>query len=83
MAIDDIICQVGVVTFGCAAIWFVSRKERWSRWGYILGLFSQPVWFYTFGKHKQWGMLLLSVWYLYSWSQGVWNYWIQPWRKSR
>ena len=70
--------QLGILLFGCPAIWFVGRKEDWKRWGYILGMCSQPFWFYTSISKGQWGIAVLSLWYLYSWSQGVYNYWIKP-----
>lgn len=75
MKID--ICQIGILIFGCSAVWFVGRKERWKRWGYILGLCSQPFWFWTTITHEQYGIALLSLWYTYSWGQGIYNYWIR------
>lgn len=69
--------QICIIIFGASAIWLVSRRERWSRWGYIAGLLSQPFWFWTTIKHEQWGVLALAVWYTYSWMQGVYNYWIR------
>ena len=70
----DTIAQVGIGIFGCSAIWLVGRKESWRKWGYLLGLCGQPFWIYTTVTHQQWGILALSVWYAYSWAQGVWNY---------
>jgi len=71
------ISQIWILVFGCSAVWFVGRLEKWRRWGYILGLLSQPAWLYTSIVHEQWGIALLSVWYTYSWGQGVYNYWIK------
>ncbi len=62
---------------GSTSIWLVSRTEKWSRWGYIIGLMSQPFWFYNSYINEQWGILLMSCFYTYSWSQGVYNYWIK------
>lgn len=73
----NICCQVWIVIFGCAAVWFVGRREKWSRWGYVLGLLSQPAWFYTAIKHEQWGIVILCAWYTYSWGQGIYNYWLR------
>jgi hypothetical protein len=73
----DIICQVWITIFGASAIWFVSRREHWKRWGYILGMLSQPAWVYTTILHEQYGILVLSFWYTYSWGQGIYNYWIK------
>ena len=62
---------------GSLAIWFVSRKEDWKRWGYIIGLIGQPFWIYTAYQQHQWGLFLLTLIYTYSWSQGIYNYWIK------
>lgn len=83
MELIDIICQTFIVFFGCGAIWLVSRKETWRRWGYILGLMSQPFWFVETIQYQQWGMLLLSCWYTYSWGQGIYNYWIKEEREKK
>jgi len=71
------IAQIGILLFGCSAVWFVSRKEKWMRWGYILGVLSQPFWLWTSITHEQWGIAILSAWYTYSWSMGIYNYWIK------
>lgn len=71
------IAQIGIMIFGASAIWFVGRKENWRRWGYILGLCSQPFWVWTAYQNEQWGILLMTFFYAYSWAQGVWNFWIE------
>lgn len=70
------ISQVFIMILGASAIWFVSRKEDWKRWGYIFGMLSQPFWFYTAYINEQWGILVMCLFYTYSWGQGIWNYWI-------
>lgn len=74
---DKAIIQFGLFAFSAAAIWFVGRKEKWSRWGHICGLASQPFWIYTTIQAEQWGMLALSLFYAYCWGTGVYNYWIK------
>ncbi len=69
--------QLMIVLLGCSAIWFVSRKEQWKKWGYILGLCSQPFWFYTSISNEQWGIVALSCFYSYSWMMGIYNYWVK------
>lgn len=71
------IAQIAIIIFGCSAIWFVGRKEQWKKWGYILGLCGQPFWLYTSFTEKQWGIFILSIFYTYSWAQGIYNYWIK------
>ena len=73
----DLVCQIGVVVFGAPAIWFVGRKEHWKKWGYVLGMCSQPFWIVGMTYNRHWGMLALSLFYTYSWGQGIYNYWIK------
>lgn len=74
----DIVAQVGIVICGCASVWLVSRREHWRRWGYIFGMLGQPFWIYTTLHHEQWGIAAITLFYTYSWGQGIWNYWVKP-----
>jgi hypothetical protein len=74
----DQIAQIWMVIFGCAAIWLLGRREEWRRWGYVTGLVSQPAWFFSGFYHHQWGLVLVSLWYSYSWLQGIRNFWVRP-----
>lgn len=78
MKILELFIQIGIMTFGCLSIWFVTREEDWKRWGYIFGVLSQPFWIYETTTKEQWGILAMTLFYAYSWSQGVWNFWIKP-----
>ena len=71
----DVISQIGIGVFGCSAVWLVGRREKWRRWGYVMGLVGQPFWIYTTIQHGQWGILVLSAWYTYSWAAGLRNHW--------
>jgi hypothetical protein len=75
--LSGMISQIAIMIFGASAIWFVSRTEKWKRWGYILGLCGQPFWIYTTIQNEQWGILIMTLVYAYSWAQGIWNYWIK------
>jgi len=69
--------QIVIFIFGSLSIWFVSRKEKWKRWGYIFGMIAQPFWFYVSIENKQWGIVAVSFIYTYSWGMGIYNYWIK------
>ncbi|GGD45268.1 hypothetical protein GCM10011514_06630 [Emticicia aquatilis] len=71
------ISQILIMIFGSLAIWFVGRKEHWKRWGYIFGILGQPFWIYTAINNEQWGILAMTFFYTYSWSMGIYNYWIK------
>lgn len=68
----DIFTQIWIFIFGTSAMWLISRPETWGFWGFPLGLIGQPAWYYTTIKKKQWGIAALSIFYTYSWIQGIW-----------
>ncbi|MCL5991388.1 MAG: hypothetical protein M1419_04730 [Bacteroidetes bacterium] len=72
-----LIIQIIIFITSASAIWLVSRKEDWRRWGYIIGLIGQPFWLYSTFVNEQWGIFLLTFVFTYSWGQGVWNYWVR------
>ena len=74
----DQLAQFSIIGLGVPAIWLVGRTEDWKKWGYLLGLLTEPGWFYTSYINEQWGIFILSLWYLYAWAQGVYNYIIKP-----
>jgi hypothetical protein len=37
----------------------------------IAGLFAQPMWIYKTYQLKQWGMFILSIWFFFTWSFGI------------
>lgn len=64
-----------IMFLGGMAVFCVSRKDRFKKYGYIFGLCSQPFWVYTSIQNKQWGILILTFWYSYNWYKGIKNYW--------
>lgn len=64
----DTIAQIGITIFGVSAIILVARKNKW---GFVLGLISQPFWLVTSYLNKQWGVFLLSAVYVFSWAYGI------------
>ena len=67
----DMIAQIGIATLSTGAIVLVARKNRW---GFVLGLASQPFWIITSYQNRQWGVLLLSVIYIGSWTYGIYEW---------
>lgn len=68
--------QVCILLLGGLAIWLVGRKNiRVRRWGYVAGLISQPFWLYAAWQAAQWGILALSCWYVYAWTDGIIEHW--------
>jgi hypothetical protein len=44
-----------------------------SRWGFVIGLATQPFWFYTSFRHRQWGIFIASIFYAVGWAIGVYR----------
>lgn len=69
----DVVLQIAIAIFSFAAIAMVASTGPWHRWGFVLGLISQPLWLIATWRARQWGMLVLSVFYLGVWIQGIAN----------
>ncbi|MFA5076529.1 MAG: hypothetical protein WC480_03895 [Patescibacteria group bacterium] len=74
----DLITQIGIAVFGASAIFLVAKKNKW---GFVLGLCSQPFWFMTTIIHKQWGILLLSIIYTFNWGLGIYEWFYKKEKK--
>jgi len=61
-----------------AAITLSFQEFRIRRWGYWIGLSSQPFWFIATCRAEQWGMFALAFFYTGTWSLGVYNHWFKP-----
>jgi hypothetical protein len=72
----DTVIQILIIISSCGAIWLLSHTEHWSRWGFIVGLAGQPLWFYDTFRKKQWGIFMVTLWFTFSYGQGIWNFWI-------
>ena len=68
IGILDTIAQFGMLILGVTAIVLVARKNKW---GFVVGLFSQPFFFLTSYLNAQWGLFLLSFAYTASWLYGI------------
>jgi hypothetical protein len=68
--------QIGIALFGLTAIW-LSQSSHFEhrRWACVLGLCSQPFWFYAAWSASQWGILVLTAFYTLAWARGVKTHW--------
>jgi len=71
-----IILQLGILVPSATAIFLLSGKRR-ARWGYLFGMASQPFWIASSLMNEQWGIFILSLFYTFNWTRGIWNYWIK------
>lgn len=63
----DVWLQVMIAVTSLAAIYLVGQTSPAQKWGYVIGLASQPLWLAATYRARQWGMFFLSGAYA-----GVW-----------
>ncbi len=80
MSTIDIISQFGIAIFGISSIILVARKNKW---GFVLGLLSQPFFIITSYINKQWGIFILSLVYTISWIYGIYMWFFKKTTSSQ
>ena len=77
----DTVAQVGITIFGISAIILVAKKNKW---GFVMGLLSQPFWFITSFVNQQWGIFFVSIIYAGTWIYGIyeWFFKAEPTEKT-
>jgi hypothetical protein len=66
--------QLGILIFGCMAAFLVTSKHAKTRKvGCFFGLCSQPFWLYSAYLAGQWAIVILSLYYAFTWSRGIVN----------
>jgi hypothetical protein len=66
----DVVSQIAVFAGALAVV----GMNTGAAWGPLVGLATQPFWFYTTWKHRQWGVFAASVIYAIGWSIGTYRY---------
>ena len=70
------IAQIALVILGAGAIFLLAQKRgRVRRWGYIVGLLSEPFWVYSSLTAHQWGVVALTAWWAGFYAIGAVNNW--------
>ena len=69
--------QVAIALTGIIAIWLTQQSnDSWKKYACLFGLAGQPFWFYSSYTAEQWGILVLTIFYTYSWYLGLRNNWL-------
>lgn len=69
-------CQWSIFILSAIAGGLVAQKrDSIRRWGYIVGLASEPFWFWASISTEQWGVFGGCVVWTVIWGLGVWNHW--------
>ena len=69
----EFISQAAILSLGVIANFMVGTKGKWRKWGFVVGLCSQPFWVITGYKNDQWGIMILSIFYVFTWANGIRN----------
>lgn len=72
------ITQIIIAFTGMIAIWLTQQdNDDWKKYACLFGIVGQPFWFYSAYTSEQWGILVLTFFYTYSWYIGINNNWIK------
>lgn len=63
--------QVAIAILSAAAIVLLTEPGAIARWGFVVGLISQPFWICATWRARQTGMFVVSVLYLPIWIRGI------------
>ena len=62
-----------ILICSCLSILLFSTK-KWYRYGFVIGIIGQPFWIYATYVGEQWGMFLVSIWYVIFQIKGICNH---------
>jgi hypothetical protein len=73
--VSDLLAQLMILVLGPTAI--VLANSEYRKWGPVVGLMSQPFWFWTTLVHHQWPVFCVSFIYTAAWARGFYNLWLR------
>ena len=74
----DMIAQFGITVFGLSSMFLIAHKNKW---GFVVGLISQPFYLYSSWTHQQWGIFFNGLIYTANWIYGIYNWFIKEEKK--
>ena len=70
----DFVCQIVTPILSMTTVYLLTRKDEIMKYGYLVGLISQPFWLFTTWYHHQPGLFIAAIFFTCRWSIGVKNY---------
>lgn len=67
--------QFIILAAGILTSFLLAQKNKWQKWGFVVGFCAEPFWFISAWEGKQWGILILCVWYTICFALGIYNHW--------
>ena len=74
---NNIVQFLLLVTSAVAVFLTQQQNENLKKFAPIVGLISQPFWIYATYNANQWGMFILSIFYILIWCIGIKNYYLK------
>lgn len=72
------ISQIAIFVLGPLAVLLANdARPLWRRWAPVVGLLSQPFWFYATYCAHQWGIFAVAFLYTAAWARGFYYGWIK------
>ena len=72
------ISQIFLAITGVVSIMLTQQNNEYlKKYACLFGLAGQPFWFYASYQAEQWGIFVLSFFYLYAWCVGLKNNWMR------
>lgn len=69
-----VIAQVVIFVCGCLSLFLIARNDRYSKYGFLVGITAQPFWLYTTYVNGQWGIFAVSFIYTANYCLGIWHW---------
>lgn len=69
----DLAIQIAIAATGIAAALMIATTGPLHRWGYVVAMVGQPLWFVASWRARQPGFFILSIFYTGAWAQGIVN----------
>ena len=67
----DGVLQFVIAVLSITAMLMIATTGPVHKWGFVVGLVSQPFWILATWRARQWGMFGLSVIYVFVWIFGI------------
>jgi hypothetical protein len=67
----DRVLQVVIAVLSLSAMFLITSTSPYARWGFVIGMASQPFWFLATWRARQHGMFVCAIFYTGAWAQGI------------
>jgi hypothetical protein len=74
MPATDFWIQLAIAVLSVAGAFLMTSLSPYAKWGFVLSLLSQPLYFVATWRARQPGMFLVAIFYTGAWVQGILNH---------